>query len=106
MGGYCPDCGNVLCLCDMLEETNREPQEYPQEYLDENGQLHRTDGPAVKWRAGDRFWYCHGLLHREGGPAIEWANGQRDWWRNGQRHRDDGPAIERPNGGKEEWWQN
>ena len=57
-----------------------------------NGQLHRTDGPAVIWTNGAQSWYLNGQRHREGGPAEIWANGSQFWYLNGQRHRTDGPA--------------
>jgi hypothetical protein len=59
-----------------------------------NGQLHRSDGPAVECADGHREWYVNGKRHREDGPAVEHANGIRLWWINGQLHREDGPAIE------------
>ncbi|NMW59829.1 hypothetical protein HHJ81_01720 [Mobiluncus mulieris] len=45
------------------------------EYRNKNGELHRTDGPAlVVWHPNNQVWlhkyYFHGNLHREGGPAI------------------------------------
>ena len=40
-----------------------------------NGQLHRTDGPAIEWADGSKFWYLNGKRHREDGPAIEYARG-------------------------------
>ena len=59
----------------------------------ENGKLHRTDGPAVEWSTGEKWWYLHGKIHRTDGPAFEWANGDKSWFQNGERHRDDGPAV-------------
>ena len=69
-------------------------------YVD--GQLHRTDGPACEVD-DDRQWWVNGQLHRTDGPAIEIANGYRAWFLHGQRHRSDGPAVERADGSKE-WW--
>ena len=40
-----------------------------------DGQLHRTDGPAIEWANGTREWFVDGQLHREDGPAIEYADG-------------------------------
>ena len=51
-------------------------------YRNEQGQLHREDGPAVEYADGDKFWYLNGLLHREDGPAREWADGHKVWWIN------------------------
>jgi starvation-inducible outer membrane lipoprotein len=33
---------------------------------------------------GSRLWYLNGQLHRTDGPAVEWADGSRQWWINGQ----------------------
>jgi hypothetical protein len=49
---------------------------------------------------GDRLWYQNGQLHRTNGPAIEFASGAKSWYHNGLRHRTDGPAIERADGDK------
>jgi len=43
-----------------------------------------------------------GRLHRLDGPAIEWADGSKEYWVNGKRHRLDGPAME-CKGSKEYW---
>lgn len=73
------------------------------EHRDENGFLHRDDGPALElWlEDGQKSceWYClHGKRHREDGPAdIGWhKNGQKRceyYWVNGRLHRENGPAI-------------
>jgi len=57
-----------------------------------NGELHRTDGPAVEFESGSKFWYKNGQRHREDGPAIDLFDGSKDWFLNGKRHRVDGPA--------------
>ena len=74
-------------------------------WYNEDGQLHREDGPAIEWANGDKSWWLNGQLHREDGPAIEWADGTKKWWLNGQYHREDGPAIEWADGTKS-WWLN
>lgn len=52
-----------------------------------NGQLHRTDGPAVLWPNGDHEWYKHGLLHRIDGPAGFYLNGKSiRWWYEGRNY--------------------
>jgi hypothetical protein len=34
-----------------------------EEYRDENGELHREDGPAIEWDAnGSKVWYWHGQI--------------------------------------------
>ena len=65
-----------------------------------NGDLHREDGPAIKYADGGEQWWINGELHREGGPAITHATGSKFWYINGKRHREDGPAIEYKNGDK------
>ena len=70
------------------------------EYRNKLGQLHREDGPAVKYKDGHKEWYINDKLHREDGPAIEWSSGVKEWYINGLRHRTDGPAIEYSDGSK------
>lgn len=53
-------------------------------YYDTNGQLHRTDGPAIEYADGSKSWYQNGEYHRTDGPAIEWFNGYFEWWLNGE----------------------
>ena len=73
------------------------------EYRNNDGLLHREDGPAIEWTNGTIFWYLNGERHREAGPAIEFAKGDKEWWINGHLHREDGPAIEYANG-EDEWF--
>ena len=51
-----------------------------------NGQLHRTDGPAIEWFNGDKSWYINGQYHRLDGPAIEWADGYKFWYINDKNY--------------------
>ncbi|MFO0190304.1 MAG: hypothetical protein ACK54F_03540 [Planctomycetia bacterium] len=74
-------------------------------YFNEQGQLHRTDGPAVEYADGTKAWYVNDKLHRTDGPAYEWADGSKSWYVNGKLHRTDGPACEYADGGKS-WWVN
>ena len=53
-------------------------------YYNTNGQLHRTDGPALEYADGSKSWYQNGEYHRTDGPAIEWFNGHFEWWVNGE----------------------
>jgi hypothetical protein len=41
--------------------------------------FHRTDGPAIEWTNGDRYWFVDGKCHRINGPAIERSDGSRTW---------------------------
>lgn len=77
-------------------------QGYKRWYNNE-GQLHREDGPSVECPNGTKYWHQNGRQHRVEGPAIEHADGRKEWYQNNQLHRINGPAIEIPNGHKE-WW--
>ena len=50
-----------------------------------NGELHRTDGPAVERADGGKGWWFEGELHRTDGPAIEYAGGSKEWFLNGKK---------------------
>jgi len=73
------------------------------QWFNEQGQLHREDGPAVENPDGSRMWMRNGKEHREDGPAIETPT-RKEWRRHGNLHRDDGPAIEHSDG-KTEWYR-
>ncbi|MDE1834530.1 MAG: hypothetical protein KGH64_04285, partial [Candidatus Micrarchaeota archaeon] len=75
------------------------------EYRNEQGQLHRANGPAIEYANGGKEWYLNGKRHRTDGPAVEYADGYKAWYLNGQRHRTDGPAVEYADGSKE-WYLN
>ena len=68
-----------------------------------NGELHRTDGPALEYPDGDKRWYLNGKYHRIDGPAIEFAHGSEEWWVNGLLHRTNGPARKFGDGYTEYW---
>ena len=70
-----------------------------------NGNLHRTDGPAIHRSDGTKGWWLNGKLHRTDGPAVEWCDGSKEWWLNGKLHRTDGPAVEYADGYKG-WYLN
>jgi hypothetical protein len=53
-------------------------------YYNEQGQRHRTDGPAWEGADGSKAWWVNGQRHRTDGPAIEWADGYKSWWVNGR----------------------
>ena len=67
-------------------------------YYNNANQLHRTDGPAVEYADGTKFWCQNGLKHRTDGPAMEYPTGHKRWYQNGKRHRIDGAAIEYSDG--------
>ena len=51
-------------------------------YINEQGQIHREDGPAVIYTDGTKFWYINNKLHREDGPAYEGPDGSKEWYIN------------------------
>jgi hypothetical protein len=66
-----------------------------------NGELHRTDGPAIIWADGRQEWHVNGLPHRTDGPALIRADGAQAWYINGKLHRSGGPAVIWPDGAQE-----
>jgi len=74
-------------------------------WIDEDGEHHRENGPAIIYPDGAEYWYNNGKLHREGGPAVTDPSGYEEWWDNGKLHRENGPAIIHPDG-VEEWYKN
>ena len=56
-------------------------------WYNEDGKLHREDGPAVEQVNGHREWYQNDKLHRVDGPAVERINGDKLWFQNGELHR-------------------
>jgi hypothetical protein len=69
-------------------------------WYNEQGQLHREDGPAVELANGTIKWYKNGVRHREAEPAVVCVDGHKEWWLNNQRHREDGPAVIEADGSK------
>ena len=49
------------------------------------GEVHRTDGPAIEYANGDKYWYFNGERHRTGGPAVERADGRKEYWYKGKQ---------------------
>jgi hypothetical protein len=72
-------------------------------WKNEQGQLHRLDGPAVIRTDGTQEWYVNGKIHRIDGPAIIRKNGSQYWYINDKCHRIDGPAYIGKDG-TQEWW--
>ena len=58
-------------------------------YRNSAGQLHRTDGPAIEYQNGAKFWVQNNLLHRTDGPAVMYANGELQWWIHGEHMSED-----------------
>jgi hypothetical protein len=89
-----------------MSESRCETDKYGTKcWYNENGMLHRIDGPAVEFADGSKWWCVNGMIHRIDGPAIEDAIGYKEWWVDGKLHRTDGPAIEWSDGSKG-WWIN
>lgn len=67
-------------------------------WFNDEGRIHRDDGPAVEWAHGVIEWRQNGLLHRLDGPACIFPGRHSAWMINGEMHRVDGPAIEYAHG--------
>jgi hypothetical protein len=87
---------NIISRC----KTDTNGNKY---WCNDNGELHRTDGPAIERKDGQLEWWVNGELHRTDGPAMELRDGSKMWWVNGELHRTDGPAVEWSDGDKS-WW--
>jgi hypothetical protein len=101
----------------LSEYLNRPPTEVDENgtkiWRDDEGELHRINGPAMIEANGDETWFYHGWIDREDGPAMimhdNSGNRIREEWRwNDQLHRKDGPAVIIYNKDgiriREEWW--
>jgi len=53
----------------------------------ENGEFHRTDGPAIDWLTGLSAWHRHGKLHRTDGPAVQYLE-KTEYWIDGEGYYD------------------
>jgi hypothetical protein len=52
-----------------------------EEYKNEDGELHRIDGPARIINGGIKQWWINGKLHRLDGPAIiDDESGRMEWY--------------------------
>ncbi len=49
-------------------------------WMNGDGKLHRTDGPAIIYSNGVNLWYQYGKLHRTDGPAVEYTHGVKLWY--------------------------
>ena len=86
----------VVCYTTDKRGTKR--------WVNDEGEQHRLDGPAVEHPDGTNEWWVNNKLHRVGGPALEYASGSKEWYQDGEYHRDDGPARDLRNGHKE-WYK-
>jgi len=79
----------MTAKCEEIPLPNGEIETY---YYNENGQKHRTDGPAVDGPNSTEYW-VNGQLHRDNGPSIVYHKGdengvgvgQKLWHLNGVR---------------------
>jgi hypothetical protein len=82
---------------------NRKSKHKDIKYLNAEGKLHRTYGPAYVSRTYNiTAWYRGGVLHREGGPAYL-HNLNQVWFCDGKLHRLCGPAVIEMGGPKQYW---
>jgi hypothetical protein len=51
-----------------------------------NGKFHRTDGPALEYPNGTKYWCKEGKQHRLDGPAVEYTSGEKSWYVEGKRY--------------------
>ena len=80
-----PEC-KMLCdqyVFDALKYRIEISGTGTRRYYNKDDKLHRTDGPAVEYADGTKFWYQNGVLHRIDGPAIIFEDGDRRWCING-----------------------
>ena len=54
-------------------------------WYNEQGQLHRTDGPALIYPHGTQYWYINGKPHRTDGPAVIGSDGDQYWYIHGNQ---------------------
>lgn len=64
----------------MIVDTNGDKR-----WVNEKGDLHRVDGPAIESTNGTKYWHQNGKLHRINGPAVEYGDGTKEWWLNNKK---------------------
>ena len=69
---------------EALKYRIEDDEDGTRRYYNTAGQLHRTDGPAIEWADGTKWWYQNGLLHRTDGPAIISKTRLPSFWLNGE----------------------
>ncbi len=65
-----------------MEITKTVDEDGDIKYHNENGELHREDGPAYEDKHGYKVWLIKGKYHREDGPAFEYTDGDVEYWLN------------------------
>jgi hypothetical protein len=79
---------------------------YKTEWVNEQGLLHRTDGPAIEWNDGSKSWWINGKLHRLNGPAYIQKDGNKFYFISGGGQRLIGPLREVAMDGVDKWCLN
>ena len=69
-----------------MADNKPEIDSYGNKYWYQNGELHRTDGPAIERTNGDKVWCQNGKYHCTYGPAMEYASGGKYWFINGNEY--------------------
>jgi len=84
----------------MLKNYTKITIEYPDKfYLNDEGKLHRLDGPAFECLNGSKCWYVNGNRHRNIDPANEWSDREKRWRFKGEYHRIGGSCHS-----SRKWW--
>ena len=55
-------------------------------WSNEEGQLHRDDGPAMIWPDGTKLWYQNDKRHRTDDPAVILSDGSEEWFLNDKQY--------------------
>jgi len=58
------------------------------EWLNDDGQAHREDGPAIERADGTKSWWANDQLHRLDGPAYIYEDGTVVFYKDGMRYTD------------------
>jgi len=66
-----------------MKKNGKEIDEHGTVRYYKDGFFHRTDGPAIEYNSGTKFWFIDRKKHREDGPAVDYANGLKSWYLNG-----------------------
>ena len=75
------------------------------EWCNSQGKRHRTNGPALHYANGAKFWFINGEYHNLNGHATQYHSGSEFWFINGKSHNINGPANLFSNGNKN-WFIN
>ena len=61
------------------------------QWIDDEGLLHRVDGPAWVWPDGTQYWFNHDRDHFVHGPSDLYADGRLAWYEDGEYLRERDP---------------